>query len=289
MSQQGYVAAPPYSQAQPGMGGYQGGFGAGPAQPLYGHYGGPPQAFNAPPAGEGLRHLCLDCFSNNMGFHFTSSVLPPCKIYSFISEWKSSQAFGDDSLLFSADIKIIIIVIITGMLFRIRLVTCLRLFYIIMFYLSWCERVNFLSLCCIKSLYLEWCSENYRYILLTHYSLQVWWNHQFPLLPACLHLQCPVSTIQMSSRTAHTHRGNNLHKRASVSTANFVFGINIRRYWKWKCHFWNTQRKRQMMKQRRPLWFFLNSLLSKNYFSNQQGLDAKYILSPYRQNFILHC
>ncbi|XP_068569532.1 protein transport protein Sec24D [Cebidichthys violaceus] len=51
MSQQGYVAAPPYSQAQPGMGGYQGGFGAGPAQPLYGHYGGPPQAFAAPPTG----------------------------------------------------------------------------------------------------------------------------------------------------------------------------------------------------------------------------------------------
>ncbi|XP_075891540.1 protein transport protein Sec24D isoform X2 [Nelusetta ayraudi] len=42
MSQQGYVAAPPYSQAQPGMGGYQGGFGSGPAQPLYGHYGSPP-------------------------------------------------------------------------------------------------------------------------------------------------------------------------------------------------------------------------------------------------------
>ncbi|XP_054457528.1 protein transport protein Sec24D [Anoplopoma fimbria] len=51
MSQQGYVAAPPYSQAQPGMGGYQGGFGAGPAQPLYGHYGGQPQAFTAPPTG----------------------------------------------------------------------------------------------------------------------------------------------------------------------------------------------------------------------------------------------
>ncbi|XP_031706722.1 protein transport protein Sec24D [Anarrhichthys ocellatus] len=51
MSQQSYVAAPPYSQAQPGMGGYQGGFGAGPPQPLYGHYGGPPQAFAAPPAG----------------------------------------------------------------------------------------------------------------------------------------------------------------------------------------------------------------------------------------------
>ncbi|XP_019121393.2 protein transport protein Sec24D isoform X1 [Larimichthys crocea] len=49
MSQQGYVAAPPYSQAQPGMGGYQGGFGPGPAQPLYGHYGGPPQRMPAPP------------------------------------------------------------------------------------------------------------------------------------------------------------------------------------------------------------------------------------------------
>uniref|UniRef100_A0A665XFK9 SEC24 homolog D, COPII coat complex component n=1 Tax=Echeneis naucrates TaxID=173247 RepID=A0A665XFK9_ECHNA len=51
MSQQGYVAAPPYSQAQPGIGGYQGGFGSGPGQPLYGHYGGPPQAFTAPPTG----------------------------------------------------------------------------------------------------------------------------------------------------------------------------------------------------------------------------------------------
>ncbi|KAF7656452.1 hypothetical protein LDENG_00040960 [Lucifuga dentata] len=37
--------------AQPGMGGYQAGFGSGPAQPLYGHYGGPPQAFSAPPPG----------------------------------------------------------------------------------------------------------------------------------------------------------------------------------------------------------------------------------------------
>ncbi|XP_026153717.1 protein transport protein Sec24D [Mastacembelus armatus] len=51
MSQQGYVAAPPYSQAQPGIGGYQGGFGTGPTQPLYGHYGGPPQTFTAPQAG----------------------------------------------------------------------------------------------------------------------------------------------------------------------------------------------------------------------------------------------
>ncbi|XP_064796634.1 LOW QUALITY PROTEIN: protein transport protein Sec24D-like [Oncorhynchus masou masou] len=51
MSQQGYVATPPYSQAQPGMGGYPAGFGSSPAQPLYGHYGGQPQSFPAPPTG----------------------------------------------------------------------------------------------------------------------------------------------------------------------------------------------------------------------------------------------
>lgn len=71
MSQQGYVAAPPYSQAQPGMGGYQGGFGTGPAQPLYGHYGGPPQAFNAPPAGTVKIFLHVTCLS---GFHLKSSI-----------------------------------------------------------------------------------------------------------------------------------------------------------------------------------------------------------------------
>lgn len=60
------MAAPPYSQAQPGMGGYQGGFGSGPAQPLYGHYGGQPQAFAAPPAGTVLSLLYLDHFPNNM-------------------------------------------------------------------------------------------------------------------------------------------------------------------------------------------------------------------------------
>ncbi|XP_057712093.1 protein transport protein Sec24D [Corythoichthys intestinalis] len=49
MSQQGYVAAPPYSQAQPGVGGYQGGFIPGPTQPGYGHYGAAPQAFAPPP------------------------------------------------------------------------------------------------------------------------------------------------------------------------------------------------------------------------------------------------
>lgn len=54
MSQQGYVAAPPYSQAQPRLGGYQAGFGAAPAQPLNGLYGGPPQVFSAPPAGRNL-------------------------------------------------------------------------------------------------------------------------------------------------------------------------------------------------------------------------------------------
>uniref|UniRef100_A0A673WQT7 SEC24 homolog C, COPII coat complex component n=1 Tax=Salmo trutta TaxID=8032 RepID=A0A673WQT7_SALTR len=52
MSQQGYVATPPYSQAQPGMGGCPAGFGSAPAQPLYRHYGGPPQSFPAPPTGK---------------------------------------------------------------------------------------------------------------------------------------------------------------------------------------------------------------------------------------------
>uniref|UniRef100_A0A8C7UQF4 SEC24 homolog D, COPII coat complex component n=1 Tax=Oncorhynchus mykiss TaxID=8022 RepID=A0A8C7UQF4_ONCMY len=56
MSQQGYVATPPYSQAQPGMGGYPAGFGSAPAQPLYRHYGGPPQSFPAPPTG---KNTCL--------------------------------------------------------------------------------------------------------------------------------------------------------------------------------------------------------------------------------------
>lgn len=44
MSQQGYVATPPYSQAQAGMGGY-------PPQSHYGHYGSPQQPFPPQPAG----------------------------------------------------------------------------------------------------------------------------------------------------------------------------------------------------------------------------------------------
>uniref|UniRef100_A0A6Q2XR59 SEC24 homolog D, COPII coat complex component n=1 Tax=Esox lucius TaxID=8010 RepID=A0A6Q2XR59_ESOLU len=55
MSQQGYVATPPYSQAQSGMGGYPAGFGSAPSQPLYGHYGGQPQSFPVPPTGVALK------------------------------------------------------------------------------------------------------------------------------------------------------------------------------------------------------------------------------------------
>ncbi|XP_017569438.1 protein transport protein Sec24D [Pygocentrus nattereri] len=51
MSQQGYVATPPYSQAQPGIGGYPTGFGASPPQAHYGHYGAPPQPYTAQAAG----------------------------------------------------------------------------------------------------------------------------------------------------------------------------------------------------------------------------------------------
>lgn len=94
MSQQGYVAAPPYSQAQPGMGGYQGGFGAGAAQPHYGHYGGPPQAFAPPPTGKGLLVMYLDCL--------TSSILPPSKISSFILDlhqlfWADRNVFKEQT------------------------------------------------------------------------------------------------------------------------------------------------------------------------------------------------
>ncbi|XP_060102849.1 protein transport protein Sec24D [Heteronotia binoei] len=39
MNQQGYVATPPYSQAQPGMGGFSPGFGQPASSHLYGHYG----------------------------------------------------------------------------------------------------------------------------------------------------------------------------------------------------------------------------------------------------------
>ncbi|KAK0148896.1 Protein transport protein Sec24D [Merluccius polli] len=51
MSHQGYVAAPPYSQAQPGMGAYPAGFGPGPNQHMYGHYGDQQQAFSPPLTG----------------------------------------------------------------------------------------------------------------------------------------------------------------------------------------------------------------------------------------------
>ncbi|XP_062850215.1 protein transport protein Sec24D [Trichomycterus rosablanca] len=51
MSQQGYVATPPYSQAQAGMGGYPTGFGPPHPQAHYGHYGATPQSFPAQPAG----------------------------------------------------------------------------------------------------------------------------------------------------------------------------------------------------------------------------------------------
>ncbi|XP_067256107.1 protein transport protein Sec24D isoform X1 [Chanodichthys erythropterus] len=51
MSQQGYVATPPYSQAQAGMGGYSTGFGNPPPQSHYGAYGSPPQGYSAPPTG----------------------------------------------------------------------------------------------------------------------------------------------------------------------------------------------------------------------------------------------
>lgn len=47
MSQQGYVAAPPYSQSQPGIGG----FGPPSSSIHYGHYGDPNSSYSAPQPG----------------------------------------------------------------------------------------------------------------------------------------------------------------------------------------------------------------------------------------------
>ncbi|NWX84605.1 SC24D protein, partial [Nothoprocta pentlandii] len=51
MSQQGYVATPPYSQSQPAIGGFSTGFGPPTSSPLYGHYGDPNSSYSAPQAG----------------------------------------------------------------------------------------------------------------------------------------------------------------------------------------------------------------------------------------------
>ncbi|TFK16184.1 POU domain, class 4, transcription factor 2 [Platysternon megacephalum] len=51
MSQQGYVATPPYSQSQPGIGGFSTGFGPTTSSPLYGHYGDPNLSYSAPQSG----------------------------------------------------------------------------------------------------------------------------------------------------------------------------------------------------------------------------------------------
>ncbi|XP_019389592.1 PREDICTED: protein transport protein Sec24D isoform X1 [Crocodylus porosus] len=51
MSQPGYVATPPYSQSQPGMGGFSTGLGPPTSSPHYGHYGGPNSLYSAPQSG----------------------------------------------------------------------------------------------------------------------------------------------------------------------------------------------------------------------------------------------
>ncbi|XP_035745533.1 protein transport protein Sec24D [Egretta garzetta] len=51
MSQQGYVAAPPYSQSQPGIGGFSAGFGPPNSSLHYGHYGDPNSSYSVPQPG----------------------------------------------------------------------------------------------------------------------------------------------------------------------------------------------------------------------------------------------
>ncbi|XP_066488041.1 protein transport protein Sec24D isoform X2 [Tiliqua scincoides] len=48
MNQQGYVATPPYSQPQPGLGGFSTGFGQPTSSPLFGHYGNTNPSSSAP-------------------------------------------------------------------------------------------------------------------------------------------------------------------------------------------------------------------------------------------------
>uniref|UniRef100_A0A8C9U2Q2 SEC24 homolog D, COPII coat complex component n=1 Tax=Scleropages formosus TaxID=113540 RepID=A0A8C9U2Q2_SCLFO len=70
MSQQGYVAAPPLSQAQPGIGGYPASFGVPPSQPHYAHYGGTPQSAASPPPGACCDyHSCSPCSQNRIDHH----------------------------------------------------------------------------------------------------------------------------------------------------------------------------------------------------------------------------
>uniref|UniRef100_A0A671LTX4 Protein transport protein Sec24D-like n=1 Tax=Sinocyclocheilus anshuiensis TaxID=1608454 RepID=A0A671LTX4_9TELE len=79
MSQQGYVAAPPYSQAQAGMGGYSAGFGNPPPQSHYGAYGSPPQGYSAPPTGKVnlLFIVEITTLNNNNNFFAPVSFPPP--------------------------------------------------------------------------------------------------------------------------------------------------------------------------------------------------------------------
>lgn len=119
------------------------------------------------------------------------------------------------------------------------------------------DKLYFVWIYCIKSSDLnlpliQW----KKYIYTAHmvcYSLQAWWNHQFPLPPGCLHLQCPVNTIQLSSRTAHTHKGNNLHQTETVWHGLFSL-------WNQHKEIVNVQLLQltcMMMNHKRPLFVFL--------------------------------
>lgn len=57
MSQQGYVAAPPYSQSQTGIGGFSPGFGPPNSSLHYGHYGDPNSSCSAPQPGVNLAYV----------------------------------------------------------------------------------------------------------------------------------------------------------------------------------------------------------------------------------------
>lgn len=77
MNHQGYVAAPPYSQAQPGMGGFSSGFGQTVSSPLHGHYNDPNPAPFTSQSGT-VTSCCILVLSRNNGLYFPDSQPGQC-------------------------------------------------------------------------------------------------------------------------------------------------------------------------------------------------------------------
>uniref|UniRef100_A0A8B9I3S7 SEC24 homolog D, COPII coat complex component n=1 Tax=Anser brachyrhynchus TaxID=132585 RepID=A0A8B9I3S7_9AVES len=76
MSQQGYVAAPPYSQSQPRTGGFSTSFGPPNSSLHYGHYGDPNSSYAAPQPGPGTTPSSLTSSGHPASFHGPQATPP---------------------------------------------------------------------------------------------------------------------------------------------------------------------------------------------------------------------